>query len=120
MRTDGFLHRLEVAEAHEIEAVGAGSPKPSRYFSLPAAAMVASVRPWKAPLKVMIRHRSGCAVGEVIAARQLDGALAGFRAGIAEEHLVGEGHLAQPLGEPLLAGDAVEIGAVPQLAAPAR
>ena len=77
--------------------------------------MVASVRPWKAPLKVMIRQRSGCAVGEVIAPRQLDGALAGLRAGIAEEHLVGEGHLAQPLGEPLLAGDAVEVGGVPQL-----
>ena len=38
---------------------GAGSPKPSRYFSLPAAAMVASVRPWKAPLKVTMRHFSG-------------------------------------------------------------
>ena len=38
---------------------GAGWPKPSRYFSLPAAAMVAMVRPWKAPLKVTMRQRSG-------------------------------------------------------------
>ena len=72
--------------------------------------MVASVRPWKAPLKVMMRQRSGCAVGEVIAAGKLDGALAGFRAGVAEEHLVGEGRRAQALGKPFLAGDAIEVG----------
>ena len=34
-------------------------PKPSRYFFCPPAAMVASVRPWKAPSKVMMRKRSG-------------------------------------------------------------
>src|SRR5262249_39210079 len=38
---------------------GTGGPKPSRYLGFPAAAMVASVRPWNAPLKVMIRQRSG-------------------------------------------------------------
>ncbi len=32
-----------------------GGPKPSRYFGLPVAAMVVSVRPWKAPSKVIIR-----------------------------------------------------------------
>ena len=37
----------------------AGSPKPSRCLALPAEAMVASVRPWKAPLKVTSRQRSG-------------------------------------------------------------
>ena len=30
-------------------------PKPSRYFFWPPAAKVASVRPWKAPSKVMMR-----------------------------------------------------------------
>ena len=34
-------------------------PNPSTSFGAPAAAMVASVRPWKEPSIVMIRHRSG-------------------------------------------------------------
>ena len=38
----------------------AGSPKPSRCLGFLAAAIVASVRPWKAPVKVTVRHRSGC------------------------------------------------------------
>ena len=50
---------VEVAERHVVEAVGTGGPKPSRYFALPPAAMVASVRPWNEPLKVMMRQRSG-------------------------------------------------------------
>ena len=78
--------------------------------------MVASVRPWKAPLKVMVPPPLGLPVHVVIAPRQLDGAFAGLGARVAEEHLVGERHLAQPLGQPLLAGDAVEVGAVPELA----
>ena len=35
-------------------------PKPSRYFFCPPAASVASVRPWNAPSKVMMRTFSGC------------------------------------------------------------
>src|SRR6185503_843744 len=62
----------------------------------------------------------GVAVVEVVAPRQLDGAFASLGAGIAHESLVGEGRRAQPLGEPLLAGDAVEIGAVPELFGLAR
>ena len=34
-------------------------PKPSRYWALPVAASVASVRPWNAPSKQMKRKRSG-------------------------------------------------------------
>ena len=82
---------------------------------LPAEAMVASVRPWNAPLNVIEPPAFGPAVHVVIAPRQLDGALAGFRARIAEEHLVGERHLAQPLRQPLLSGDAIEVGGVPHL-----
>ena len=37
-----------------------GGPKPARYFALPVAASMASVRPWKAPSKQMVRKRSGC------------------------------------------------------------
>ena len=54
LRADRRLDRLEIAEGNLVEAVERG-PKPSRYFGLPPAAMVASVRPWKAPSKVMIR-----------------------------------------------------------------
>ena len=38
---------------------GAFGPNPSMYLSLPPAAIVASVRPWKAPSKVMTWNRSG-------------------------------------------------------------
>ena len=112
---DGLFRRLEVAEGHEIEAgrrlaeafqvllVAGGGDGGER------AAVEGALEGDDAP-------PLGLAVGEVVAPRQLDGALAGFGARIAEEHLVGERGLAQPLGETLLAGDAVEIGAVPQLA----
>ena len=52
----------------------------------------------------------------MIAPRRLDRGLARLGAGIAEEHLVGERHGDQPLGQPLLALDAVEVGGVPELA----
>ena len=54
LRADRLLDRLEIAERHLVEA-STGGPKPSRYFLLPAAASVASVRPWNAPSKVMMR-----------------------------------------------------------------
>ena len=89
--------------------------KPSRYLALPAAASVASVRPWNEPWKVMIRLRSGWPLHELVAPRGLDRALAGLRAGVAEEHPVGERRRDQPLGQPLLPGDPVEVGGVPDL-----
>ena len=52
----------------------------------------------------------------MIAARGLDGAFERLGAGIGEEHLVGEGRGDQPLGEPALAGNLVEVGDVPELA----
>ncbi len=52
----------------------------------------------------------------MIAPRGLDRALAGLGAGIAEEHLVGEGHRDEPLRQPLLPFDAIEVRRVPQLA----
>ena len=58
----------------------------------------------------------GMAVDVVIAARGLDRAFQRLGAGIGEEDLVGEGVFDQPLGEPALARDLVEIGDVPELA----
>ncbi len=37
-------------------------PKPLRYFGLPVAEIIASVRPWNAPSKQIMRNRSGCPV----------------------------------------------------------
>ena len=52
----------------------------------------------------------------MIAPRRLDRGLARLGAGIAEEHLVGERRGDQPLGQPLLPLDAIEVGGVPELA----
>ena len=54
------------------------------------------------------------AVDIVEAPRRLDRAFERLGAGIGEEHLVGEGRRGQPLAEPLLTGDLVEVGDVPE------
>ncbi len=56
----------------------------------------------------------GPAVHIVEAARRLDRAFERLGTGIGEEHLVGEGRRGEPLAEPRLTGDLVEIGDVPQ------
>ncbi len=58
----------------------------------------------------------GMTADEMIAARRLDGALDGFRTGIAEEDLVGEGERGEFPGQRFLLGHTVEIGDVPQAA----
>ena len=50
----------------------------------------------------------------MIAARDLHRAFNRLCAGIGEEHIVGEGFLAEPRCEPLLPGDAMQIGHMPQ------
>ena len=52
---DRGFGRFQIAERHLIETLDMTGPNPSRYFFCPPAASVASVRPWKAPSKVMIR-----------------------------------------------------------------
>ena len=51
----------------------------------------------------------------MIAARGLDRAFDRLGAGIGEERHVGEGRGAEPLGEALLLGDAMQIGDMPEL-----
>ena len=105
----------KIAERHLIEALD-GGPEAFQVFRVAAggdggqrAAMEGAVEGDDAPaLRV--------AADEVIAARGLDRRLAGFRARIAEEHLVGERRGDQPLGQPLLALDPIEVGRVPELA----
>ena len=55
------------------------------------------------------------AVRRLIFARHLDRAFDRLGAGILEEHGVGEGRLAQPVGQPLAFRDAVQVGDVPEL-----
>ena len=81
----------------------------------PVAAIAASVRPWKAPSKVMMRYRSGLPQAELIFARHLDRAFDRLGAGILEEHRVGKARRAQPVGQPLAFRNAVQIGDVPEL-----
>src|SRR3546814_9714870 len=55
------------------------------------------------------------AVGAMVLAAQLDAALDRLDPGIAEEDEVGEADRDEPLRQPLLLGDAIEVGGVPQL-----
>jgi hypothetical protein len=54
----------------------------------------------------------GMAVGGLVLPHHLDDAFHRLGAGIGEKHLVGEGHRAQPVGQPLALGNPVEIGDV--------
>ena len=54
------------------------------------------------------------AIGGVKPARRLDRAFDRFRAGVAEEHLVGEARLDEPAREPFRLGNLIEIGDVPR------
>ena len=51
---DGALDRLEIAKRHMVKALDHRA-EAVEYFFCPPAASVASVRPWKAPSKVMMR-----------------------------------------------------------------
>ncbi len=95
---------------------GVAGPKPSRYFCLPAGrdgrqrAAVEGALEGDQP--VALRD----ALGEMPAARRLDGAFERLGAGVREEHAVRERILDQPPAQRLLPRDLVEVGDVPQLA----
>ena len=55
------------------------------------------------------------AVGGLVLPHHLDDAFHRLGAGIGEKHLVGEGHGAQPVGQPLALRDAIEVGDVDDL-----
>src|SRR5208283_2117584 len=89
------------AEAFEIFMIAAGGKRRER----------ASVeRALESDQPVALR----LAVGGVKPARRLDRAFDRFRAGIAEEHLVGEARLDEPARKPFGLGNLIEIGDVPR------
>ncbi len=107
------LHRVDVERGDLIEAVDRRT-EPFEMLGL-APGGDRGQRP--AVERALERHQPIAlrrARLEMIAARRLDGAFDRFRAGIGEERHVGEGGRAQPLGQTLLLGDAVQIGDVPQ------
>jgi hypothetical protein len=55
LRTDRLLDRFEIAERHLVEAVHRRAEAFEIFRCPPVAASVASVRPWNAPSKVMMR-----------------------------------------------------------------
>jgi hypothetical protein len=89
-------------------------PKPSRYFCWPPAAIVASVRPWKAPFDGDDAEALGMPVRRVVLPRGLDRALVRLGARIAEEGVVEPGRLDEAPAELLLLGDAIHVRDVPQ------
>ncbi len=84
---------------------------------MPVAASAFSRRPWNAAWKADDLVPLGLAVHVLILADQLDAALDGLRAGVAEEHRVGERVLDQPLGQLLAVADPEQVRRVPELGA---
>ena len=114
LRPDGALGRFEIAERHLVEAFD-HRPEAFEIFLLAAggerrqrAAVEGALEGDDAVALRLAAHR-------LVLARHLDRAFHRLGAGIGEEHHVGEARRAQPLGQPLGLGDAVEVGDVPEL-----
>ena len=108
------LGRFEVAERHLVEAFDHRT-EAVEVFLLTAG----RERRQRAAMEGALERDDAVALRlaarRLILARHLDRAFHRLGAGIAEEHHVREARRAQPLGQPLGLGDAVEIGDVPEL-----
>ena len=91
-------------------------PKPSRYLSWPPAAMVASVRPWKAPSNVTMRKRSGWPFAAWYLRAILMAASFASAPELEKKTTSAKVLLDQPLGQPLAFRDLEEVRGVPDLA----
>ena len=94
---EAFDRRAEALEVLGLPAGGDGGKRPAVEGALEGDEAVAL----------------GRSLAEMIAARDLHRAFDRLGAGIGEEHVVGEGLLAEPRSEPLLPGDAMQIGHMP-------
>ena len=112
--SDRALHRLDVAERHLIEAV---HHRPEAVDVLRVLGRgerrqrAAVERAFEGDDAVALRT----AIRRLVLAHHLDDAFHRLGAGVGEEHRVGEACGAQPVGQPLPLGDAVEVGDVQHL-----
>ncbi len=114
LRPDGFLHGVEIAERHPVEA---RQPR-LEAFEIFFVAAGRDRRQRAAVEGALERDHAELfrpAGGELVTARHLDRALHRLGARIGEEDGVGESRLDEPLGQPLAAGDAKQVGDVPDL-----
>ena len=111
---DGALGRFQVAERHLVEALDHRT-EALEIFLLAAGGERGQRAAVKGALEGDDAVALRLAAHRLVLARHLDRAFHRLGAGIAEEHHVREARRAQPVGQPLGLGDAVEIGNVPDL-----
>ena len=109
-----FSARVDVVEGDLVEALDLG-PEAFEIFLLAAGGDGRQRAAVEGAFEGDDAEALGMALDELVAARRLDGAFERLGAGIGEEHLVGEGGVDQPLAEPALPRNLVEIGDVPEL-----
>ena len=112
---DGGFRRFEVAERNLVEALDLRA-EAGHVFRLIAR----GDRRQRAAVERAFEGENAVALGiaamAMIFPRHLDGCLHRLRAGVGEEHLVGECRAAKPFGKPFLARHAIKIRSVPELA----
>ncbi len=91
-------------------------PKPSMYLACPPAAIIASVRPWKAPSKVRMRYFSGWPPTDWRLRAILIAASLASTPELVKKTEIGEGRVGQPPRQTLAVGHLEEVGGVPELA----
>ncbi len=111
---DGMFERLMVAEGQLVEAFDPGA-EALEIFRLAAGGNGGQRAAMEGALEGDEAVAFRVAVGGMILARHLDGALQRLGTGIGEEHRVGEARIDQPLGQPLLPRHLVKVGCVPDL-----
>ncbi len=112
---DRRARRIQVAERHLVEAVDLRA-EAGQVLLLVARRDGRQRAPVEAAFEGDDPVAFRMAVMAMEFARGLDRAFQRLGAGIAEENLVGEGRGAKARGEPLLAGDIIEVRCVPELA----
>ena len=114
-RPDRALGRFEIGEWHLVEALDHRT-EAVEIFLLAAGRQRGERASVEGALESDDAVALRPAARRLVFARHFDRAFHRLGAGIAEEHDVREARRAQPLGQPLALGDAVEIGNMPDLA----
>src|SRR5690606_15086684 len=107
--------RVDVVEGNLVETVHLGA-EALKIFELTAGGDRRQRPAVEGAFEGYDAEAFGMAADELVAPGGLDRAFQRLAAGIGEKDLVGEGGLSQPLAEPALPRNLVEIGDVPELA----